>query len=172
MPGLRFLDNGLATYAYAIAGFSGPIGVGVDVWQLQGANLVTAKIRLVRLGGTANSVRQQSVQLIRRITSDTGGAPTNPPGRRADSGDQTPDAILSQFTTAPTPGTGVGVVDQATFALVTSGLLQQKAVFDYTQMTPKALVINNANEFLCVAFLGSALVGNDKLDFTIWWTEQ
>lgn len=172
MPSIRFMDSGLATYNYSVAGYSGPTGVGVDVWQLQGVNLTTLKVRLVRIGGTANSIRQQMVQLIRRITSDTGGAPTTPPIRRADSTDQIADATLSQFTTAPTPGTGAGVLDQLSFALVTAGSLQQKAIFDYTVMSIKPLTLNNANDFLCVGFTNSALVGNDKLDFSIWWTEQ
>lgn len=172
MPSIRFMDSVAPTYNFTAFGVNPPAGTGVDVWQLQGVNLKTIKIRYVRVGGVAVAARSQSINLIRRAGSDTGGAPTNPVPRPADTSDAPSGVVVSQFTTSPTPGPTPSVLETTSFVLVTSGSLQDRATFDYSQLVSKAPVLNNANDFYCVGFGGVALVATDKLECSIWWTEQ
>lgn len=172
MPSIRFMDSVAPTYNFTAFGVNPPAGPAVDVWQLQGVNLKTVKIRYVRIGGTAVAARTQSLNLIRRSATDTGGAPTNPVARPADTSDAPSGVVVSQFTTSPTPGAAISVLESTTFVLVTSGSLQDRAIFDYSQLVSKAPVLNNANDFYCVGFGGIGLVATDKLECSIWWTEQ
>lgn len=173
MPSFRALDSALATYSYALAGAG--IGAAVtDGWQLQGVNLKTVKIRWIMVGGTAAAARSQIVQLMRRPTPSTGGAFTNPPGRSADSSDgSVSSAIVTQWTTPPTTlGSPSLILDMQSFAMVVAGSLQDRAIFNYEQLTLKPLTLNSSSEFLAVNFSFVTTIVTDKIDFEMWWTEQ
>lgn len=171
MPSFRVLDSGLPTYIAAQVAAAPGAGAN-DIIQIAGANLKIIKIRTILIGGTAAAARQQTVGVVRRSSADTGGTPVNLVPRAADSTDAAASAVATFFSAAPTIGTGVGILDANSFALVVSGGLQDRAIFNYEQLTAKAPTLNNSSDFICINLTGVATIATDKIDFSIWWTEQ
>lgn len=175
MPSFRALDSALATYNFSSAGFVPAVGA-TDVWQIQGVNLKTVKFRWIMVGGTAAAARTQVVQITRRGSPSTGGTSTSSPpfGRTADSSDApTSGALVTQWTVNPAAlGTPAFAMDMQSFALVVAGSLQDRAIFNYEQLTLKPVTLNSSSEFLTINFANTPTVAADRIDCEIWWTEQ
>lgn len=172
MPSFRALDSALQTYNFSQAFITPAVGAS-DVWQVSGANLKTIKIRWIQLGGTAATARSQYVQVTRRGNPSTGGTSTNPVPRSADSTDAVAGAVATAWTANPTTlGTPAFAWDLQSFALVVAGGLQDRAIFNYEQVTSKPLTLNNSNECMAIYLGITPTVAGDRIDCSIWWTEQ
>lgn len=175
MPSFRILDCGLATYSYAVRAFN-PAAAATDIWVLAAVALKQIKPRWIELSGTAVAGRAQTVDLIKRSTANLTGTSTTPTPQKADSSDGAASAVITQYTVSPgTLGTVIGTVDAGSLSLVTANALQDRLTFNYADMTLKPLTLNvlaGSLEFLCVNFAGVATIATDKIDFSIWWTEQ
>jgi hypothetical protein len=178
MPSVRMLDSALATYSYAITQFN-PVAAATDVWQLAGAAGTLTKIRYVEVGGTVVAARTQTVSLIKRSAATTGATNTTPTISKADTGDANPQSVITQWTTLPAGGVGAAIAtaDTGTFAILiggTNAVAQDRLFFVYEQLTEKPIVLGGAGtkEYLCINFAGVNTIATDKLDFSIWWTEQ
>lgn len=180
MPSIRILDSALATFSANAMQFN-PVAAATDVWQLEVPALCTAKVRYVEVGGTAVAARTQTVSLIRRSTKTSGNTNTTPTISKADSADGAAQSVLRQWTTLPGGGLGTAVatVDSGTFAILiggTNAVAQDRLIFNYEGMECKPIVLGAQNpsvaENLCVNFTGVNTIATDKLDFSIWWTEQ
>ena len=172
MPSIRILDCSLASYKYGESQFVVAANAQ-DVWQLQGPAGTVAKIRFVGIGGTTPTVRTQQVLLFKRSTPTTGASGSIRTAIPVDSKDAAPASILTRWPTVTVPGNSIGQVDSTTMTLNTgtTAIPQDHAVFDYRQVVQKAIVLNGANEYLCVNFNGSGTTVNDKIDFDLRWTE-
>lgn len=179
MPSIRLLDCALATYSYATIGFS-PVASATDIWQLQVPAGCTCKVRWIEIGGTAASAKTYQVALIRRSTKNTGGTSTTPAIAKADAADGNPQSVVVQWTANPASlGTAVATIDGGSVALVAQAgpaAIQDRALFMYDNPIYKSITLGSQNpsvpENLSINFAGVATAGTEKIDLSMWWTEQ
>ena len=127
------LDSALATYSYNEVQFA-PAGTATDVWQLTGPTGLTGKIRWIEVGGTAAAVRTQTVSLIKRSATDTGGTSTARTIVKADSADVASFSVMTRWTVNPAGlGAAIGQVDSTTFTLTTGATTPVRVPNEYSR---------------------------------------
>jgi len=115
------------------------------------------------------------VDLIKRSTADTGGTPTTVTPAKMDGSDGVALAQVKEFAAAPSPlGTSIGTILATSFALApntVAGGYSTAAVWPMADPTYKPLILNGANEFLCINLAGIATTTADRLDLEAIFTE-
>jgi|SRR5215469_3044002 len=177
MPSFTPLDSSLATYSFIQLQFQ-PAATATDVINIGGFS-GTCKFRWISVSGSSTVIpsagtAQRASSIIRRTARSTGGTSTNPLPAVVDSRDNPSGSVVSLWTVNPA-GLGAGAVtmDAGTFTITNAASIQDRAIFQYELQSSKPLVLNGANDFLCVNLTGgNPTLTTDRLDFDLWWTER
>ena len=147
-------EGRIPTYCYCAAVGGSITG---DVFQLTGSATATVRITRIIFAATAGA---SIVSINRHSAVDTGGGIAAKTALQYDLNDPAPTAVISTFTSAPTPGTNTGTV--ALGYLPATGQLY----LDFSLHSEKALVLRGTSDFIVANLTGVA-----TQSFFIQWTE-
>lgn len=182
--GVQTAYVGKTTYSAAFFGLV-PVSGGTDVICVAGS--ATKTVRLMRLtiyGTTATAPQAVPVQLVRRVSADTGGTaagttanPANTIAKR-DVGNPTATAVPISYTANPT------VVDSSP-TYIDSQLLSMPIVTSVMQPTPADFnfgrdlenleqmpTLNGVAAQICASLGGATLTNASAWNGSIVWTEE
>ncbi len=175
------------TYSSAFFGFV-PFTSATDEVCISGSATKVVRVGRISLGGTASSIINVPVTVLRRASLDTGGTPastTANPGittqiASRDTG-QAPNtaatAVLVSYTAAPTiVDTAPVYLDSGTMALAATGTTNGPGnlVFDWSRdlsNNVQAPTLRGVAQQICLNFNGTS-PGTALLNGSIAWTEE
>jgi hypothetical protein len=145
-----------------------------DVFTVTGVNGWNVYITRLAISGTATAANLAQVQIIRRITADTGGTATNPVAVVCDTSDPVAQAVLTAYTANPTLGTSTapgGLARSIGFAMGTPTAPIERNVIDLWNSGIKPFTLRSATEQMCINFSGVTITGG-IVTITIEWMES
>jgi hypothetical protein len=186
-PGLTTGYLPKSTYSSAFFGLA-PLGAMTDFLCISGSATKTIRINRIVVGGTAVAQIALPVQIVRRVSLDTGGTAattTANPGvttqiASRDTGQNpntAPTAVLISYTAVPTIVDSAPVyLDSAlmelnTIALETNSI---ETIFDWSrdiENNAQVPTLRGASQQICVN-AGGVNMGTPALNGSITWTEE
>lgn len=158
------------TYSAAVSAYVPPVDP-TDIFAITGINGAQVRIYRVRVSGIASVAGSLSVALIKRSSNNSGGNPTNITGVTHDSIDPPPAAVVQTYGSNPQLGQSVGSVRSENITVPVKGSFATVSDFGFGS-EDKPLILNNADEQLCVNLNGLVLPIGTSIDMDIEWAEQ
>ena len=158
------------TYGAGVLGFT-LAATPTDILTIRGSATKIIRIKSIIINGNSLSLAAYPVSLIRRSTVHTGGTPTVITAGNHDTADPAATAVVTYFTANPTVGTTVATLHVGRVIAASASNLD-RLTFQYSWQNDKAIVLNNANEFLAINMGGTALAGATTMDVDMLWTEE
>ena len=171
------IDGQKATYVVTALGIVSATSA-TDIFALTGSATKTIRISRVVVSGTATTIQQTDVQLIKRVTADTGTTASTPTPFAYDSTSPAATATCATYTANPTitsTGSGTIHVQKVLFNLPTPAsayaVASEKMVCDYGNRPAKEIVLRGIAEQLVVN-LNAVTVAGPLIDVTVEFTEE
>lgn len=158
------------TYGAGVLGFT-LAATPTDILTIRGSASKIIRIKSIIINGNSLSLAAYPVSLIRRSTVHTGGTQTVITAGNHDTADPAATAVVTYFTANPTVGTLVSTLHVGRVIAASASNLD-RLTFQYSWQNDKAIVLNNANEFLAINMGGTALAGATTMDVDMLWTEE
>ena len=167
------LGSSKRTYTATIPDFV-PVATATDICALFGATGKKITLTMVNITCAASANTYLGMYMIKRSTVNTGGTPTATAIVNNDSLDPLPSAVVTQYATNPTLGTGVLMrSDHITLVGTASTTLPEVPLaWVYNNRSAKAPTLNSSTESYCINCNGAAIPAGINMHITIEWTEE
>lgn len=163
----------LATYSASVNGLT-VASSATDVFLIKGSSTKIVKINRMFFSGTQTNVGIIALLLIKRSADNTGGTRATLTAVSHDSSDPGATASVFSYTANPSAlGAAVGTIRAQSVSIPGSNSVTSinAGIFELTQPPQKAIVLNNANEYLAINLNGVSINGS-SLNITVDWTEE
>ena len=171
------IDGIKASYAVTALGIVSATSA-TDIFALTGSATKLIRISRIVISGTATTIQQTDVQLIKRITADTGTSASTPTPMSYDSTSAAATATCATYTANPTitsTGSGTIFVQKLLFNLPTPASAyatpSEKMICDYGTRPTKEVILRGVAEQLVVNLNGVTVAG-PLIDVTVEFTEE
>lgn len=145
-------------------------GTPTDAAQLAGSATKIIKIRRITINATSTTATNVNIDIVRRSSANSGGAPTTVLAARYDTTDPAPTAVLTTYTGSPSQGTTVATLKNMTFVASTGNGLIPSQVYEFGGAGAKPIVLRGAGEF--IAFAANNAANGVSMRMTVEWTEE
>lgn len=178
VPGITCASEPIVTTYGATSVGVVPASAATDLACITGSATKTIRLQYVRVSGSAGTLINVPITLLKRASADTGGTPATstalPVPYSLDSSNAAASATTIAYTANPTVvDTSPGILDNDIVALVTTGTASTNGaiIFDYTARNfMQAPVLRGIAQQLCVN-LNATTVTSGVVNITFRWTE-
>lgn len=161
-----------ATYSAATIGLT-PAATATDFFTILGSGTKTVRVLRIAINGISTAGgASPDIQLIKRITANTGGTSAPITAAQHDSNDAAPTAVVSTYSANPSSlGTSGGLVRAKKLNLGAAGSAGE-IVWDFTTRNGKGLVLRGTTQLAALNFNGATVPGGMSVDIDIEWSEE
>lgn len=178
VPGITCASEPIVTTYGATSVGVVPASAATDLACLTGSATKTIRLQYIRISGSAGTLINVPVTLLKRASADTGGTAATstalPVPYSLDSTNAAASATTIAYTANPTlVDSAPGILDNDIVALVTTGTASTNGaiVFDYTARNfMQAPVLRGIAQQLCVN-LNATTISSGVVNVTFRWTE-
>lgn len=178
VPGITCASEPIVTTYGATSVGVVPASAATDLACITGSATKTIRLQYVRVSGSAGTLINVPITLLKRASADTGGTPATstalPVPYSLDSSNAAASATTIAYTANPTVvDTTPGILDNDIVALVTTGTASTNGaiVFDYSARNfMQAPVLRGIAQQVCVN-LNATTVTSGVVNVTFRWTE-
>lgn len=148
-----------------------------DLMTISGSASKIIRVYAMNLRVHTTAGALQNLFFIKRSTANTGGTATNPAGLALDSNDAAATGVVTLYTAAPTPGTGVTIYQHSLVTTVPTAApagfsFMDKQLSPATPASVKPVTLRGTAESLAMNFAGAALPAGFTASWEIVWSES